>query len=279
MAQDISLSASARSILLSLNNTQSLVARTQNRLSNGLKVASAIDDATAYFQSKSLNDRAFDFADKKSGIDQAISSLNTAVEAIDAVDALVRQLKGLAISAKTASSTELTDIVNQYNDLRTQVDLLTGDASYQGLNLINGTGETLTVTFSNDTASILDIESVDLTNGSLGLDVGSAIDGTAAGGWAHATAIAAAITELDAAISTLRSKASTLGSNVSLLQTRLKYTESYVNLLEGGASKLTLADINEEGANLVALQTRQQLSISALSFAGQSEQSVLALFR
>ncbi|MCR4376850.1 MAG: flagellin, partial [Rhodospirillales bacterium] len=64
-----------------------------------------------------------------------------------------------------------------------------------------------------------------------------------------------------------------------LLQTRLDFTTSYVNTLEDGGSKLTLADINEEGANLLALQTRQQLGIQSLSFAGQAEQSVLGLFR
>ncbi|MHC8509130.1 MAG: flagellin [Rhodospirillales bacterium] len=69
-----------------------------------------------------------------------------------------------------------------------------------------------------------------------------------------------------------------MGSNVALLQTRLRFTTDYVNTLEAGAGKLTLADINEEGANLLALQTRQQLGISALAFAGQAEQSILALF-
>jgi len=279
MAQDITLSAASRATLLSLSNTQSLISRTQNRLSTGLKIASVVDDATAYFQSKTLNDRAADFSEKKDSIDQAISSVNASLEAVDAVDSLVRQLKGLAITAKAATGTELTNIVTQYNDLRSQIDLLTGDASYQGLNLINGTGETLSVSFSNLTASLLEIDSVDLTVGTTGLDVSSAVAGTAAASWANASAITAAIAELDAAITTLRSSGSTLGSNVSLLQTRLNFTKSYVDVLEGGASKLTLADINEEGANLVALQTRQQLSISALAFAGQSEQSVLALFR
>ena len=87
------------------------------------------------------------------------------------------------------------------------------------------------------------------------------------------------ISELDSALTTLRTNASTLGSNVALLSTRLDFTNEYVNTLDTGSSKLTLADINEEGANLLALQTRQQLGISALSFAGQAEQSILALFR
>ncbi|MHC8509125.1 MAG: flagellin [Rhodospirillales bacterium] len=91
-------------------------------------------------------------------------------------------------------------------------------------------------------------------------------------------AINLVIDELDSALTTLRANAATLGANVALLQTRLDFTEDYVNTLEAGAGKLTLADINEEGANLLALQTRQQLGISALSFAGQAEQSILALF-
>ena len=86
------------------------------------------------------------------------------------------------------------------------------------------------------------------------------------------------VVDLDAALTTLRSEAQKLGSNVALLQTRLDFTEQYTNTLEGGADKLTLADLNEEGANLLALQTRQQLGISALSFAGQSEQGILSLF-
>ena len=86
------------------------------------------------------------------------------------------------------------------------------------------------------------------------------------------------IAGLDAALTTLRSESQKLGSNVALLQTRLDFTEQYTNTLEEGAGKLTLADLNGEGANLLALQTRQQLGISALAFAGQSEQGILALF-
>jgi len=87
------------------------------------------------------------------------------------------------------------------------------------------------------------------------------------------------IKTLDSALTTLRTQAQNLGTNVAVLQTRLDFTQSYVNTLEIGAAKLTLADLNEEGANLLALQTRQQLGIQALAFAGQAEQSILALFR
>lgn len=86
------------------------------------------------------------------------------------------------------------------------------------------------------------------------------------------------IRSLDSAISQNNSVAKALGTNVAILNTRLEFTKEYVNNQKEGSGKLTLADTNEEGANLVSLQTRQQLGVQALSFAGQTEQSVLRLF-
>ena len=271
---DISLSAAVRNNLLTLRDTASLIGRTQQRLSTGLKINSPIDDAKIFFEAKALNDRATTLSEKKDGIDQAVSSVTVALEAVNAIDSIVDQLKGIAISAQSASTAaEFTELNSQYNSLVTQINNVTADASYQGQNLVNATGSTLTVKFSESTTSQLSVASVDLTNGSLGLNVTT-------GATLSATSLnTCAINQLDTAVATLSAKAKTLGSNVALLQTRLDFTESYVNELEGGAGKLTLADITEEGANLVALQTRQQLGVSALSFAGQAEQSVLSLFR
>jgi len=84
--------------------------------------------------------------------------------------------------------------------------------------------------------------------------------------------------QLDAALSTLRSQASTFGSNLSVVQTRQDFTKALINTLETGAAGLILADTNEEGANLLALQTRQSLSSTALSLASQADQNVLRLF-
>ncbi len=275
MAQEVTLSAAIRTNLLSLNETSGLIDRTQSRLSTGLKVASPIDDATAFFESKSLSDRAVDLEGRKSEIDQAISSVSTALEAIEAVDSVLRQLKGLAIQAKSATGSQLTSIVSQFNELRTQISNLANDAEFQGLNLVNSSANSLTVEFSTVSTSTLTIDGVDITLNTSGTGLTVA----AAANFSLTSNIDAALNEIDADITTLRGNASTLGSNVALLQTRLDFTERYVNVLEEGAGKLTLADLNEEGANLVALQTRQQLGIQALAFAGQSEQGVLGLFR
>jgi flagellin-like hook-associated protein FlgL len=87
------------------------------------------------------------------------------------------------------------------------------------------------------------------------------------------------VQHLNTNLETLRSYAQGLGTNVALLNTRLDFTNSYMNLLNAGSGKLTLADLNQEGANLLALQTRQSLGIQSLSFAGQNEKSILQLFR
>lgn len=388
---DVTLSGAVRASLLSLQGTTDLINRTQGRLSSGLKVGSAIDDPVAFFQAKTLTDRAFDFTEKKDGIDQSVSTVTAAIDGLNAVESIVRQLKGVAQSLKSATGTSFTDLITQFNDLRAQIDLLTADATYQGTNLINGTGQTLSTEFSDISTSKLSISSVDVTSSGLSVaDVTKAstasgtlsfsydavsaastlsqgdtvsltyvgsdvtlttasaaqtftygtvsvtiqltaagmgsitfVNGTtytltvasgataagasnvsqsgtalkvsiagASGGLAlaavtakqyvaasNSTSIDAVVTKLSTALTTLRSRTSSLGSNVALLQTRLDFTQSYVNTLEDGGSKLTLADINEEGANLLALQTRQQLGIQSLSFAGQAEQSVLGLFR
>jgi flagellin-like hook-associated protein FlgL len=269
---DITLSAAVRSNLLALNETSKLINRTQDRLSTGLRVNSPVDDAKAFFEAKALTDRASTINEKKDGIDQAVSSVSVALEAVNAIDSIVEQLKGVVNSAASAgTAAEFTELNAQYDALTLQIDNFAADASYQGVNLVNATTSTLTVSFSNTTTSSLTVTGVDLTKTGLAVTTGALLS--------VAANRTCAINQLDAAIATLNSKSKSLGSNVALLQTRLDFSSAYANELQAGGDKLVLADITEEGANLVALQTRQQLGISSLSFAGSSEQSVLSLFR
>lgn len=293
MADSVTLSSSIRSNLLSLQNTGSMVNRTNSRLSTGQKVASAIDDAVAYFQAKGLSDRASDLTTRKDDIDQGISTVKAAITGLENVEKILVQMKGVALSAKSATATERTDLEKQFNSLATQLNNLATDASYQGLNLVNNSTAKLTVTFSDKSAAKLQIDGVNVQASKLkGLNsVAASSQASSLSGGTSWTAIGTStstnsVTKLDSvvkavdsAIATVRSNTKTLGANVALLQTRLDFTKSYVNNLTEGAGKLTLADLNEEGANLVSLQTRQQLGIQALSFAGQQEQGVLSLFR
>lgn len=289
--KNVTLSANIRSNLLSLNNTASMVDRTNSRLSTGNKVNSAIDDAVAYFQAKGLTDRSTDLTGRKDSIDQGISSLKTSLTTLESVEDLLTQMKGVILSAKSATNDERDELASNYQTLSAQINNLVNDASYQGLNLLNSTISQLNIQFSDKTAARLEVEGVDvrLSNMAGFSTVAASSQGSSLtaydasfGSWtsvSNSTSVFDKVIEnLDSAISTIRSDAKTMGTNVALLQTRLDFTESYVNVLTEGGGKLTLADLNEEGANLVALQTRQQLGIQALSFAGQQEQGVLSLF-
>ena len=269
---DINLSGATRTNLLALQRTTNLIARTQERLSTGLRVNSAIDNAIAFFQARSLSDRAGDLSVLKNDIDQGVSSVETAVNGIEAISDIVEQMKGLALSAKSDADVEnRSKAAIQFNDLRLQLDNLANDSSYKGTNLLKGSPANLKVTFSEDGSSTLTISGV--ASDASGLSVIAA-----ASNWAADTNIDTAINDLDSALTTLRSSASTMGSNASVLSLRLDFTANLVNSLEEGSAKLVNANLNEESANLLTLQTRQQLGTIGLSIAQQSEQSILRLF-
>jgi flagellin len=272
MADSINLSSATRTNLLALQQTTNLISRTQERLSTGLKVNSAIDDAIAFFQSRSLSDRAGDLASLKDTIDQGVSTVETAVNGIEAISNIVQQMKGIALGAQSeANSVNRSKAAVQFNDLRNQLDNLATDSSYKGTNLIKNSPANLKVSFSEDGSSTLTISGV--ASDSSGLSIA-----TAAANWGAGANILASINDLDSALTTLRSTASTLGSNASVLSLRLDFTKNLINSLEEGSAKLVNADLNNESANLLTLQTRQQLGTIGLSIAQQSEQSILRLF-
>ena len=149
MVGAIVLSAATHTNLLALQRTTKAIEITQERLSTGLRVNSAIDDSIAFFSASTLTHRASDLQVLKDDIDQAISSANTAVTGIEAIDDIVEQMKGLALSAKSDASTEnRSKSAIQFNDLKNQLDNLANDATYSGTNLIKGSPGNLKVTFS-----------------------------------------------------------------------------------------------------------------------------------
>ncbi len=172
---------------------------------------------------------------------------------------------------KISFTAETMDIDNsfteQYNAVVAQYDALINDGSYKGVNLLKN--ESLSVRFNEDGQSNLNITGKDMKSGILGLTTAK---------WTSVSDIENSITQLKNAINSVRTFSTELGNNYSIVQTRENFTENLINVLTEGADKLTLADMNEESANILALQTRQQLAINSLSLAAQSAQAVLKLF-
>ena len=322
---EISLTASMRSNLLSLQNTQSLMDQTQERLSTGKKVNSAIDNPSSYYTAQSLNNRASDLSALLDSMGQAIQTIQAADEGIEAITDFASQAKAVAQSAADSTDAEeRASYMEQFNNILKQIDGIAKDSGYKGVNLLDG--GTLTVKFNEKGDSKLEITGK--TADTTGLELDDATDwglsatgkeklsdlndaktayaeAMAPGGGgdddgslkravddaqaeydaqleldikAGAAKIEESITAVDAAISTLRNWASEFGNNYSIVQSRENFTENLINVLTEGADKLTLADMNEESANMLALQTRQQLAINSLSLASQAAQSVLQLF-
>ncbi|MCK6454302.1 MAG: flagellin [Alphaproteobacteria bacterium] len=275
MAAQVNLSAATRTNLLALQNTTKLIGRTQERLSTGLKVNSALDDASAFFQSRSLVNRAGDLSGIKDSVDQGVQTLKTALNGIEQATKIVEQIKGLAESARTAlTATERSALANQAERLATQLNNLINDSSYNGVNLIKSTPDNLQVNFNEDSTIELTITGINLSASNLGADIS-----TATNNWGTIGDVGADIDDYSSALGQLRTAASTLGSQNTLLQTRLDFTKTLIDTLKEGSDKLVSADMNEEGANLLALQTRQQLGVNSLSLAAQSEQAILSLFQ
>ena len=272
MSSNIILGNATRQNLLALQGINANLDTTQGHLASGLKVANALDDAVKFFQAQSLNDRAGDLALRKDAIDQGISSLTVATNAAQSAVSVLQQLQGILNSAKTQTDAQRASSSKQFNTLATNLNTLLNDASYQGLNLVNSTATALSLQFSNLTKSTLKISGYNL-------QYSKVVTGGASGGVSKASHAATKLVSkwsavsnktskfdkgfqlLQSAIATVQSAAASIGGNVTFLQSRLDFTSQYIVTLQGGASKLTVADVNQESTNLVTLQTRQSLAI------------------
>ena len=173
-------------------------------------------------------------------------------------------------NAAAPTSATRTTLQGNYNALLTQIDQLAGDASYNGINLLKG--DKLQVNFNENGTSFLNITGVNFNAAGLSL---TAISGT---GFLDNNNITTTETAINTAITTVRAQTETFGTNSGTIQTRQDFEKNMINTLQTGSSNLVLADQNQESANLLTLQTQQQLEISALSIANQANQSVLKLF-
>src|SRR6476620_1992000 len=384
----IVLSSSVRQKLLSLQSTADLLATTQNRLSTGKKVNTALDNPTNFFTAQGLDNRASDISNLLDGIGNGVQVLQAANTGLTSLQKLVDTAKSIAsqvlqttagystrstvsssalagtaanlvdgtvvksgdklviaataglpavsitlgasesldqlnaalapsnLSASLDSSNKLAitttndaasstigavvypgagtgtltfgavaapvadaasqtiraNLVAQYNNVIQQITTTAQDSSFNGINLLNG--DDLKLTFNETGKSTLTVKGV--TFNAAGLGLASLVSGT---DFLDNASANKALTLLGSASTSLRTQASALGSNLSIVQIRQDFSKGLINVLQTGASNLTLADTNEEAANSQALSTRQSIAVSALALANQSNQSVLQLLR
>jgi flagellin len=202
-------------------------------------------------------------------------SSNTAI-GFAAADAVVGTS---GITSSGITSAVRSNLIDQYNDLRTKIDDLAKDSGYNGINLLSG--DRLSIVFNEKTGknqTKLDVQGTSLTSDNLGIVQAGNTQLAGTTNFQNDSDLEAATKSLTGALTSLKSLASTFGANLSVAQTRQDFTKEMASVLSTGADNLVNADVNAEAASLLALQTRQQLAQTALSLANQADQGVLRLF-
>jgi hypothetical protein len=198
------------------------------------------------------------------------NSPNASVTVVSGAEATALGLSSTPVYGQSATRSTLQ---NNYNGLLTQIGQLASDATYNGVNLLNG--DNLTIDFNQNGSSSLAIQGVTFNAAGLAL---SSIAGTGAGSFQNDGTLTGTVASLNAAIAQVQSQTETFGTNSGVIGTRQTFTTSLINTLQTGAANLVAVDQNQASADLLTEQTQQQLEISALSIANQANQSVLKLF-
>lgn len=196
----------------------------------------------------------------------------------DDTDANLQKLLGTKTAEGTAVAVAGTDFVDttrkslssQFDEILKQIDQTIQDTSYNGINLLQGTD--LKVTFNESGTSSITVKSVNYTaNGELGIK-------NSTNSFISNDDVDTASANLKRALDKLSSQAAIFSANQTVIQNRTSFTTAMVQTLNTGADALTMADQNEESANLLALNTQQQLAQTALSLAAQANAAITRLF-
>jgi flagellin-like hook-associated protein FlgL len=307
----VSLSAGIRNAVFSLTDLNSAIETSNKRLATGKKVNSALDGASKFFQAQGFQRNARDLGELQDGfniglkvVDKASKALSAAQKNLEAAIGLARQATQLGTTdtaGRTALNTQVAQLVGEAAKLIFDAEfngnrLLRTNATDNSadLNVVTntqtGTSQTKIVVAKQDgtlnSATGIGNFVAASTVGVVVADAAGAAQTAAVGAAANSFSDAAAgntvannfITFAQTAISNISSRAANLATSSTSIQIRADFSKDVSRILNTAADDLTLADINEEGANLTSLQTRQQLAVTALSLAGRTDQAILRLF-
>jgi len=280
---NVTLTSGMQANLIALQNIEGQINTTQKDLSTGKKVNSALDNPVSFFAAQNLNTTANSLSTLNDAMGQAVQTIQAANNGITSINTLIQAAQGIVQSAlSTSNTTTISSYASQYDSILTQINTLATDSGYNGTNLL--AGNNLTVTFNSTGTSTLTINGVTggaTAAGGLGVTTASAGASTwvcSTTGLAVQANLTQAVAELNTAETSLQTDSQNLSSSLAVVNARQTFTTSMINTLTTGADNLTLADMNEEGANMLALQTQQSLGVTALSLSSQAAQSVLKLF-
>ncbi|TCM17690.1 flagellin [Novosphingobium sp. PhB165] len=279
MSFSVKTNAGAMAALQSLNATNQSLSTTQSRINTGLNVSSTKDDSAKYTVAQTLRGDQGGLASVTSSLNNAKSVVDVAVSGAEQISDLMNDMKSKAYEAASATdSGTLSALQKDYDGLKSQIDSIIKSSDFNGVNLLDSSGGSVSSLQTLDTSNLLKVGSVNLTSlkGSSTVSLGSLSGST---DLASASSAATAVTNLDALSTALNDKLSTLGAASRQIDGQLDFTSKLSDTIETGIGNLVDADLAKESAKLQALQVQQQLGVQALSIANQAPQTILSLFR
>jgi flagellin len=265
--------------LQSLNATNRDLAKTQNAISTGLKVASAKDNGAIWAIAQKMKSDVGAYDKVRETTERSSALVDTAIAAGESIMELLNEMKGKALAATQAGlSTSAQAALNaDFTQLRDQVTSIINNATFDGQNMTNGNAAINSAVALGDAAGTA-ANNITVTGANIGLG-GTINTVTATSDVANATNATATLALVNASITNLGTQLATWGAGAKRLEVHKTFVGKLQDALNSGIGGMTDADLSKESAKLQSLQVKQQLGVQALSIANGSAQTALSLFR
>jgi flagellin len=275
MTISVNTNASSMSALMYLNKTTSQITKTETAINTGYKVASAKDNGAVYAIAQNMRGDIAGYSAVETSLNTGLSALDTAISGGESVSDLLVQLKETALSAADSSiDTASRESYNEdFTALVSQIGSVVSNASFNGLNLLNGsTTKIMALSTSNGDRITTSVKSFSFKGNVMGTGFSSGLGITSVANASKAASlISAALKNVDSALAKM-------SAGAKKFSVQLGFVQSLSDSLTTGVGNLVDADMSEESANLTALQTKQQLGVQALAIANSSSSIALSLF-
>lgn len=275
MTTSVNTNPGALVALRNLSATARGLAAVQNRVNTGLKVAGARDNGAVYAIAQNLRADLKGMEAVKSSLDRGISSVDVALAAGESISDLLVEMKSKAVGAADTGldAESRTALKNDFDSLRDQITDIVKNATFNGSNMIENGGISVTAIVNDTGTSVLTVDAQDLSL------TGTNITITAASTFATATQAASIVALLESSLSNVNSALARLGTGARSLESQRIFTDKLTDVIEIGIGNLVDADLAKDSALLQSLQVKQQLGIQALGIANQAPQTILGLFQ
>ncbi|MGF1457272.1 MAG: flagellin [Alphaproteobacteria bacterium] len=274
MTMSVNTNTGAMIALQNLNATNRSLSEVQNRINTGMKVASAKDDGAIFAIAQKMRRDVSSLGVVRESLDRVMSTNDVAIAAGEAISDLLVEMKekALAASDESIDSASRSALNEDFTALRDQIATITQNASFNNVNLVDGSVSNITALASANGSSTITVNSEDLTLS------GSTITITASTQISSQSGAASVVSAIDTSIENVNNSLARLGTASKKLEVHDQFVSRLSDSLKSGIGNLVDADLAVESARLQSLQTKQQLGTQALSIANQAPQSILSLF-